>query len=473
MLPDILNLSRYLLAENHFQTIDIYEQQASFGGAWNYTPYVPSKETDIPQTNPHQPVETPVKLIQTTYSSFDTEKTRLIFSSPMYDRLETNIPKRLMQHSGKPFPEDAQLFPTRETVRRYLEEYAADVRHLVKFSSQVLDVRLFDKEGTWLVTIKDLVLDCISEVIYDGVIIANGHYRVPFVPDIKGIHSWNSEYQGSISHSKFYKRPDEFANKKVIVVGNSASGIDIGAQIGTVSKHPLLVSQRSESFLSQGTPSYKLEMPEIAEFLRPSHYDRAVLFADGRIETGIEKIIFCTGYLYSLPFLSSLNPPLLDDGNRVKNLYEHIFSIDHPNLAFIGLPLRIIPFPLTEAQAAVVARVWSGRLALPSESDMRNWEEATIAEHGAGRAFHAMIFPDELKYNNRLHDWAMKVSNTGVGKEPPRWSEEDAWARQRFPAIKRAFAERGEARHQIHSMEELGFDYEAWLSEQDNPTRSL
>ena len=470
---DMLNLDRYLLAENHFQTIDIYEQQASFGGAWNYTSYIPSKKPDIPQINPHQPLETPVKMTKSTSSLPCNEKTKLIFSSPMYDRLETNVPKFLMQHSGKPFPQDAQLFPTRETVSRYIEQYATDVCHLVRFNCQVLDVRLMEEDFTWLVTSKNLVSNHISKSVYDGVIVANGHYTVPFVPDMKGIHSWNIEYEGAISHSKFYRRPDEFMNKKVIVVGNSASGTDVSTQIGTVSKQPLLVSQRSESFISQGTSSYQVEMPEIVEFLPPSQHDRAVRFDNGHIETGVERIIFCTGYLYSLPFLSSLNPPLIDDGGRVKNLFEHIFSIDHPNLAFIGLPLKIIPFPLTEAQGAVISRVWSGRLALPSESDMRSWEDTTIAEHGAGRGFHAMKFPDDLKYNNRMYDWAMKASSPSLGKEPPRWSEKDAWARERFPAIKRAFAEKGEARHKIRSMEELGFDYEAWLTKQCNPTKLL
>lgn len=48
---------------------------------------------------------------------------------------------------------------------------------------------------------------------YDAVAIANGHYAVPFIPDIPGIKEWNERYPGRIMHSKFYRRPEDFKGK--------------------------------------------------------------------------------------------------------------------------------------------------------------------------------------------------------------------------------------------------------------------
>ncbi len=36
--PTGLAAAKYLVAENAFDTIDIYEQQGEVGGVWNYTP---------------------------------------------------------------------------------------------------------------------------------------------------------------------------------------------------------------------------------------------------------------------------------------------------------------------------------------------------------------------------------------------------------------------------------------------------
>ena len=445
------------------------------GGVWNYTPEVPTGTTRVPQVNPHQPVEEPQYCDREAVNGKDISPRRsATFVTPMYDHLETNIPTFLMRFSDKPFPADSQLFPGREEVMRYLTEYAKDVQHLIRFQSQVLDVRLLKSASQehWVVKTKNLQSQHSSEAAYDAVVVANGHFNVPYVPDIEGITGWNAHYPGVISHSKSYRMPDVFRGKKVIVVGNAASGLDIGAQISTVCKLPIIFSQRSVSYLSPGAETYKDEVPEIVEFLPSAHYSRGVRFADGRIEQNVDAIIFCTGYLYSYPFLDRLEPRIIGDGMRVQHVYQHIFYNDHPTLAFVGLPVKIIPFQTSEAQAAVIARVWSGRLGLPPREEMCQWEDSVTAERGAGKGFHMLGFPLDADYLDELYDWATTAEldprlddSHGNGKLPKRWGEEERWARERFPAIKKAFAQRGKGRHTVRSLKELGYDFEAWKRE--------
>ncbi len=400
----------------------------------------------------------------------------------MYEHLETNIPHFVMKHSDKPL-EDNQLFPSRETILTYLEKYAQNIRHLVHFQTQVTDVRLLSQEGqaTWLVQSKNLQTSNLSSKIYDAVIVANGHYTVPHIPSITGIKAWNSAYPGLITHSKYYRRPSPYTNKKVLIVGNSASGTDIASQIATVSLHPLLLSSRSKSALFPFSASYKQDVPEISEFLPPSQFNRAVRFANNKIETDLDAILFATGYHYSFPFLSSLTPPLSPTGARVENLYQHIFYIPSPSLTFIGLPSKIVPFRTFEAQAAVIARVWAGRLSLPPEGEMREWESGLVRERGGGRAFHVLPSPTDFEYHDFLVEWAGRAEGEdeggvragadgeerGRGKRERKWDEREYWARGRFPDIKAKFAERGEGRHSVKKMEDLGFDYEVWKREQD------
>jgi len=444
--------------------IDVFEQQSSVGGVWVYSPDTPKGKTEVPQTNPFQPLEEPTWHYRKGKTLEDSRVAREpTFISPMYDRLETNIPRCLMKFSDKPFPKDEQLFPGHESVLRYLEEHAEDVMHLVQFNTQVLDVsrRFVDGKREWSVKTKKLISKKITEKNYDAVVIASGHYKVPFVPEIKGIKEWNKAYPRTISHSKFYKTPSDYCGKKVLIVGYSASGVDIASQISTLSTPPLLISQRSPSLFSPSTPPWATPLPEIIEFLPPSPtHPRAIRFADNHTESHIDAVLFCTGYLYSFPFLSSLRPQLIHTGERVQNLYKHLLYTYDPTLAFIGLPFPIIPFRTCESQAAVIARVWSGRLDLPSRSSMSSWENGRVADQGSRRRFHALNFPQDFDYHNALCDWAMEAKRPEQGKLPPKWSEKERWARGRFPAIKKAFVEKGEGRRAVRTMEELGFVHE-------------
>ena len=136
-----------------------------------------------------------------------------VFLSPIYDSLDTNIPHTLMNFQGLPFPSGCPLFPPYQTVRQYLEDYATDVRHLLKLGTQVMDVVPVDLAGKWRVTTRVITTGSADEAVYDAVIVASGHYDDPYVPNIPGLSEWNETYPGSISHSKFYRRPEWYRDK--------------------------------------------------------------------------------------------------------------------------------------------------------------------------------------------------------------------------------------------------------------------
>ena len=85
--------SRYLHAEQAFDVIDIFEQRGHFGGLWRYTPESAGDSMfSVPQTSPHLGLEQPVL-------SFDCASPGgMTFMSPIYQKLETNIPKTLMAY---------------------------------------------------------------------------------------------------------------------------------------------------------------------------------------------------------------------------------------------------------------------------------------------------------------------------------------------------------------------------------------
>ena len=512
--PSGLVAAKYFLAEHAFSHITIYEQRPRLGGLWNYSasPDEDGKRFSVPQTEDDATLEN-ASILTGTNGELNSEKTKAkaAFMSPVYDRLETNIPRELMGFSDLDWPEDCQLFPEHERVLDYIEEHAEDVKHLVQFETKVLDVsRTADEK--WLVKTKKLESATVEERTFDAVLVANGHFNVPYVPNIKGMREWNAQHPGSIVHSMYYRKPEDYTGRKVVVVGNSASGVDIAAQIVTTCQKPLLQSQKSISQFTSGSTADITQKPEIIEYIPDN---QTLRFADGTVEKDVDAVVYCTGYFYSYPFLHSLEPPITTTGEHVENTFQHIFYRPHPTLAFAVLNQKVIPFPIAEAQAAVVARVWSGRLDLPGEAEMLEWERKTLKETGGGRNFHLLKFPKDADYVNMLHDWAMssrgescasikslhelhrrrmsresrdsatpeKISASHAcklneeqrttGKEPPYWGEKEYWMRERFPAIKKAFNDFGEDRHGKRTLEDVGFCFEEWKGERVEEGRRL
>lgn len=240
------------------------------------------------------------------------------------------------------------------------------------------------------------------------------------------------------------------------------------------------------------TPSPSLgpnitELPEIAQFILPSASsgsgNRTVLFSNDHIEHDVDAVIFCTGYLYSFSFLHLPEnwSPVITTGARVRSIYQHVFYIDDPTLSFVGLPQRIIPFPDAESQGAVIARIYSGRLELPSIFDMRRWEAERVKDRGDGRKFHLLPFPEDVTHMNELYRWVETavrkngLPGGGKGVMPKWWSEEDYWVRERVPALKGAVRKlnREGVGEKVTRMEELGFDFRAWKQEKVKIDKSM
>ncbi|KAF3009587.1 hypothetical protein E8E13_006232 [Curvularia kusanoi] len=468
--PSGLAAAKYLRAEKAFHNIVLFEQRPRGGGIWNYT----SDERDedlfsVPQTQPWGKNQEPIwkEPLQNGHAATSNDSKQPVFVSPMYERLETNIPRGLMGFKELDWPTDSQLFPKHQTVLKYIEDYGSDVQDTIRYSTQVTKVTPItdDPYSPWSVVSRALQTSEVFTEKYDAVIVANGHFITPFIPDIARIADWNNSYPGLISHSKYYRRPEEFAQKKVIVVGNSASGADISNQIADHCALPLLWSSKSTNLFVSATPTdpRRRELPPIKQFLPET---RGVEFEDGRVENNIDAILFATGYFYSLPFLEDVKPSLITDGSHVNHTYKHLFFAPKPTLSFLALPQRVIPFPTAEAQAAVVARVYSGRLSLPPLAEMRRWEEAQRAEAGDGRGFHLLPFPKDGQNINELSKWALSapridgLDNGGQGMVPPIWGEWEFWCRENFPAIRQAFGKLGEKRFTTRTLEEVGFDYE-------------
>lgn len=444
--PCGLSAAKYLRAQGAFESVVVFEQNSEVGGVWNYEKVAPVPNP-VPQTNPFCPPDKPSRLGQ------DDDDSPPTYPNPMYYKLHANIPKTLMAYSDQPFPADCWVFPSRQTIQDYVVKYSQDVRDLIKFCFQVTSVELQPEDGRdrWRVRAHSTINENdVVDDVFDAVVMANGHYSTPFIPDIKNIRQFHETHPHIITHSKAYHAVEAFKDKKVIVVGNGPSGLDIAYQINKVSKGKTLLSVRHETPLPKLEHVQCEEIAEIVEFLPEK---KSVLLKDGIEVTEIDAIVFCTGFMFSFPFLKGLNTKLISNGKSVHGLYKHIFCIAHPTLALSVLNMKIVPFPFSEAQAAVFSAIWSNNLQLPSWDEMDRWSREL--EQTEGDAKHIMTGIKDGEYINELHDWAMSARNRG--KSPPRWNDEKFWERSIFYEAKMAFEKQG---CKSRSLEELGYHYD-------------
>lgn len=91
-------------------------------------------------------------------------------------------------------------------------------------------------------------------------------------------------------------------------------------------------------------------------------------FIDGTHET-FSIIFYGTGYNFTYPFLSVSSGISVDD-NFVQPLYKQIFNIEHPTMAFIGIPFYVPTTLAYDLQARFALKFISGAKTLPSKEAM-------------------------------------------------------------------------------------------------------
>ncbi|XP_037068137.1 flavin-containing monooxygenase FMO GS-OX-like 4 [Pollicipes pollicipes] len=313
----------------------VFEQAGSVGGTWVYTDHVGSDRHGLP------------------------------IHSSMYQNLRTNLPKEVMGFPDFPFKSDSyngKSFIFHEEVLDYLCRYADrfDLEQYILFETRVENVTptsANDPASGWSVTTRDLNTNKTSHHFFDAMIICNGHYSVPTVPDLPGIR----QFKGEVIHSHDYRVPAPYTGKRVILLGGRASGIDISVEVATVAK---------QVYLSHNQPPFVATLPDNMqqtvgiESMEPD----GVVLKDGR-RLAVDALILCTGYEFEFAFLSPACGVEVVE-RQVRPLYKHVIHTGYPRLAFIGLPTVVLPFPLFHKQVEFVLASLSGRLRLPCRPEM-------------------------------------------------------------------------------------------------------
>jgi cation diffusion facilitator CzcD-associated flavoprotein CzcO len=132
-----------------------------------------------------------------------------------YDRLRLNSSRWFSKLPGGRYARGTNIFPSRDELVAYLEDYAE--RHAVDVRLRTRVERI-DRHGTgWIVRTSG------GDVAAEQVIVAAGYNHTPFIPDWPG----KEGFQRPLLHAAEYRNPEPFSDGDVLVVGSGCSGMEL------------------------------------------------------------------------------------------------------------------------------------------------------------------------------------------------------------------------------------------------------
>ncbi|KAJ7666259.1 hypothetical protein DFH06DRAFT_270837 [Mycena polygramma] len=380
--------------------------------------------------------------------------------TPLYDSLTTNLPHPVMCYPSFPFPPSTPVFPGAAHVQSYLESYSAhfNLGPFIRLNTTVSEMRR--NASKWNVR-----LHSGESSVFDFVIVANGHHRIPRYPNVPGLESWLAAKKAT--HSVWYRHV-QYLGEKILVVGGGPSGTDIAAEMRTA----CTTLVRSIS----GAPSEDSGNVKTRGRLIKLGDDGQVFFEDGSVER-VDYCILATGYQVVLPFLSDpilrpgLPPPcpplpgtLHNSTYHIFPLARHVFPIqsDFPptSLVFMGLPVKVAPLPIMEAQAAAIVHAFADPAAFDIEREthdvLARYAElgASVGGNPAAIARMWSIFTEEEQwlYLEKLYEFA------GEDIRVPQWRKDMYGAKALLRSFWVELERRGEADEWVTGVGEGGAD---------------
>lgn len=279
--------------------------------------------------------------------------------------------------------EQGREYPSAAHVAWYLAEYEHRYELPVHRSVRVRRVeragdrlRLVSEGGTWLAR---------------RVISATGTWSAPYVPDLPG----RDVFEGEQLHTVAYRDPDQFAGRRVVVVGGGNSAAQILAELSMVAR-VTWVTARPPRFLPDdvdgralfaiATQAQQSEAASVGDLgdivVVPSvreARERGALKADPMFDrltrTGVawadgttvecDAILWCTGFRPALDHLAPLG--IVDDQGRVT--VEGTRAVAEPRLHLAGYGDWTGPASATLIGAARTAKATVAQVTQGLESE--------------------------------------------------------------------------------------------------------
>ncbi|KAK5657513.1 hypothetical protein OQA88_3085 [Cercophora sp. LCS_1] len=150
----------------------------------------------------------------------------------VYPGVRCDIPSHVYQSTFEPKPDWSDQFAPGAEIRDYWQDVAKkhNVHQYAQFNHRVDSLTWDANSAVWTITLTDVLTNTTTTSTADFVLTAIGRFNAWKLPSYPGVDS----YKGILRHASHWNPDFDPAGKKVAVIGNGASGIQLVANLQKV-----------------------------------------------------------------------------------------------------------------------------------------------------------------------------------------------------------------------------------------------
>jgi dimethylaniline monooxygenase (N-oxide forming) len=173
--------------------------------------------------------------------------------SSAYRTLHINTSRERMEYSDFPMPKSFPDFPRHDQIAAYFDAYVDHFgfRNRLAFETGVRRARR-DDGGVW-----EVELDTGESRRYDALLVANGHHWDPRWPE----PPFPGEFAGRQMHAHEYKDPEEFRDRRVVILGMGNSAMDLAVDASYVARATYLAARRGAYVIPKYIAGKPIDQP--------------------------------------------------------------------------------------------------------------------------------------------------------------------------------------------------------------------
>ncbi|KAK0627999.1 putative sterigmatocystin biosynthesis monooxygenase stcW [Lasiodiplodia hormozganensis] len=152
-----------------------------------------------------------------------------------YPGVRCDVPSTVYQSTFEPKSDWSEEFARGDEIRDYWQDIARKygVYEKTQFKTKVQRADWDTSRSKWKLTLKKLDTNEVREEFFDFLIPAIGHFNAWKIPDYPGV----KDYKGFLRHSSNWDPSFDLSNKRVAVIGNGASGIQVVPELQKIAAH--------------------------------------------------------------------------------------------------------------------------------------------------------------------------------------------------------------------------------------------
>ena len=171
----------------------------------------------------------------------DSEVGGVWAASRRYPGLGTQNVRSTYCLSDYPYPKGTPEWPSGEQVQSYMAGYAKKfgIDRKIRLNTSVDNAKQ-NANGSWTLTFTSNGKTSTED--FDYLIVANGIFSDPFIPDYKGADAFKAA-GGKLMHTIDFHTLNDVKGKNVVVVGYGKSSCDVANECATVAKSTTIVAR--------------------------------------------------------------------------------------------------------------------------------------------------------------------------------------------------------------------------------------